>query len=427
MKRVFSELKRIMKSEDSIIKHADEIADLRALIDNDDDLHKFVNLVRDKVQKEAVQAFIDNDGRGMIVMATGSGKSKVAIDIAKYYSKLKKARMYDGNFLLVPTEKLRDENWYEEFTQWRAKSVYENTTRLCYASASKVESFNYLLGVLDEGHNLTELSSEIFSNNNVEHVVVLTATPPTSIEKKMLFERLAIPIVYQLSLDEAVKLGFVAPYKINVVFTELDAVNKNIKSGNKANPFYQTELQKYKYLCDAYESTPKYSKQRFAATLTRMRFIYNLPSKAEAARYLLDNVIPQDDKSIIFCGSIAQANELCENRFHSKISDKAYNAFKAGEINRLSCVQGINEGHNFPGMDSGLAVQINANEKDLIQRIGRLIRFRVGHEAAVWIIVCKGTQDELWLNSATENIDKSKISYYSYADLKQVGYEYNKP
>jgi superfamily II DNA or RNA helicase len=38
---------------------------------------------------------------------------------------------------------------------------------------------------------------------------------------------LAIPLAYELTLDDAVKLGFVAPYKITtVVYTELDTVDK---------------------------------------------------------------------------------------------------------------------------------------------------------------------------------------------------------
>lgn len=423
MKRVFSELNRIMQSDKSIIQFADEIADLRGQLSSEEEFTKFVNLVREKVQDEATQAVIDNDGRGIVAMATGSGKSKVAINVAKYYAKQKKASHYDGNCLLVPTEKLRDENWKDEFEKWKAKAIFEKTERMCYASASKFESFDYYLAILDEGHNLTELSSEIFVNNNIEHVIVLTATPPTNNEKKKLFERLAIPIVYQLSLDDAVKLGFVAPYKINVVYTQLDEVNKNVKSGNKTNPFYQTEAQKYNYLSTQYENAPKYSKERFRASLNRMRFIYNLQSKTEAAKYILQNIVPKQNRTLIFCGSIPQANELCEHRFHSKTSDEDYNKFRNGEIDKMSCVQAINEGHNFVGIDDALATQINSNEKDLIQRIGRTIRYRFGHEAIIWILVCKNTQDEVWLNSAIENFDKSKVNFYSFEQIKNTNYD----
>lgn len=418
MKEIFKELNKIFKESVSVIDRADEIAALRGKLTSDIDLVTFVNKVRERVQEEAKQAVIDNDGRGILAMATGSGKSKIAIDLAKYYSKLDKAKFYDCNCLIVPTQKLRDENWKEEYEKWKAKMVFDKTQRLCYASASKIENFNINLLTLDEGHNLTELSAEIFTNNNVEHVVILTATPPTSNEKKELFDRLAIPIVYHLSLDVAVKLGFVAPYKINVVYTDLDALNKTVKSGNKNNPFYQTEQQKYSYLTNVYENAPKYSQARFRASLTRMRFIYNLASKVEASKYILEHIIPKTDRSLIFCGSIDTANLLCEDRFHSKCSDSAYNRFKIGELDRLSCVEAVNEGHNFIGIDSGLVNQINSQEKDIIQRIGRAIRFRVGHEAILWIVVCRGTQDEVWAKNALQNFDQTKIEHIPFESLK---------
>ena len=419
MKEVFKELNKIFREADSIIDKADEIALLRSEITKNEDLIYFVNKVRERVQNEAKQAVIDNDGRGIVAMATGSGKSKVAIDLAKYYSKAKNAKMFDCNSLVVPTEKLRDENWKEEFEKWKAAKIFDNTERLCYASASKFENFNINLLILDEGHNLTELSSEIFVNNNVENVVILTATLPTSNEKKELFDRLGIPLVYHLTLDIAVKLGFVAPYEITVVYTHLDEINKNIISGTKDKPFYQTESEKYKYLSKVFDNSPKYSQERFRATMNRMRFIYNLKSKTDVAKYILQKSIPETNRTLIFCGSIEQANELNPNRFHSKTTDTAYNRFKKDEIKRLSCVQAINEGHNFIGLDDALVCQLNSKEKDIVQRIGRIVRYRPGHVAQIWIVVCKGTQDEEWAKTALENFDQSKIKHISFESLKK--------
>ena len=55
--------------------------------------------------------------------------------------------------------------------------------------------------------------------------------------------------------------------------------------------------------------------------LQRMRFIYNLPSKLEAAKYILKHIIPIEDRTLIFCGSIAHAEELSKNTYHSKTDD----------------------------------------------------------------------------------------------------------
>ena len=377
MDKVYKKLDALLKKHKSVLSCIDEVENLKGTLSGEE-LTKFVNTVRGIVQEEAKQAVIKNNG-GMITMATGSGKSRVAVELAKYYYN----PLDDYNAaLLVPTEKLRDENWQEEFEKWEAKNVWRGTERLCYASASKIKDYDFPIVILDEGHNITELSSEFFSNNKVERTVLLTATPPSDPVKKEILKSLGIKLVYEVTLDQAVRLGFVAPYKITVVSVALDNTTKNIPGGTKLKPFMTTESAAYAYHCKAiqqamFDKTPSGRKRHQFAILRRMQFIYKIPSKTEVIKFLLEKVIPQDDRSLIFCGSIEQAEAVCPNRYHSKSGDKAYNAFKAEEINRLSCVKAINEGHNFPGVDSGIVGQLNSKEKDLVQRINIPVLYKL--------------------------------------------------
>ena len=303
--------------------------------------------------------------------------------------------------------------------------TWKHTERLCYASASKIGGNEYPIAILDEGHNITELASEFFTDNQVERVVLLTATPPNDPVKVEILRRLNIKLVYELTLDQAVRLGFVAPYKITVITVPLDNVTKNIPGGNKANPFMTTEAACYAYwnkrvqACFGDQTPQGKAKMKFAI-LGRMQFIYKIPSKTQVIKFLLDKVIPKEDRTLIFCGNIEQAEEVCPTFYHSKSSSVAYDAFKNERINRLSCVKAVNEGHNFPGVDSGIIGQLNSKEKDLVQRIGRLIRFRPGHEAHLYIVVSESTQDEKWLENAIENLDQSKVEYVRFPNFKQL-------
>jgi superfamily II DNA or RNA helicase len=418
MDKVYKKLNALLKKHSSILSCIDEIENLRNTLSGEE-LTKFVNTVRGIVQEEAKQAVIKNNG-GMIAMATGSGKSRVAVELAKHY--FDPQDDYHGA-LLVPTEKLRDENWEEEFTKWEAKILWKHTERLCYASASKVKEYNFPLAILDEGHNITDLSSEFFINNKVERTVLLTATPPSDPIKRQILSDLGIYLVYELTLDQAVRLGFVAPYKITVISVALDNVTKNIPGGTKLKPFLTTESAAYAYYSKSiqqamFDKTPSGKKRHQFAILRRMQFIYKIPSKTVAIKFLLEQVIPKTDRTIVFCGNIEQAEDVCPYFYHSKSGDKHYNAFKSEEINRLSCVKAINEGHNFPGVDSGIIGQLNSKEKDLVQRIGRLIRFRPDHEAHLYIVVSEGTQDEKWLENAVSNLDQSKIEYVRFVNFK---------
>jgi superfamily II DNA or RNA helicase len=420
MRKYFRELEELFQNPKSILTYIDKIEALKAKLTDPELSTEFVNKVREKVQEEAKQAIIKNGGTGMIAMATGSGKSRVAVELAKHYCE--DTRHYD-TALIVPTEKLRDENWFEEFTKWKAEKLWPETTRLCYASGSKITDKHFELAILDEGHNITELSSEFFINNEVENIVLLTATPPEDIVKKKILSDLNIKLVYELTLDQAVRLGFVAPYKITVVTVPLDNVTRNIPGGTKANPFMTTEAASYSYWnkrvqSAMFDQTPQGKAKLKFAILGRMQFIYKIPSKTQVIKFLLDKVIPKDDRTIIFCGNIEQAEEVCPTFYHSKSSNSAYDAFKAEQINRLSCVKAVNEGHNFPGVDSGIIGQLNSKEKDLVQRIGRLIRFRPGHKAHLYIVVSESTQDEKWLENAIENLNQSKIEYVRFTNFK---------
>lgn len=346
MRKYFRELEELFQNPKSVLTYIDKIEALREKITEPLAEAEFVNKVREKVQNEAKQAVIANGGTGMIAMATGSGKSRVAVELAKHYA-ASSLFAYKEIAVIVPTEKLRDENWLEEFEKWEAASLWTETTRLCYASASKVNNRDFELAILDEGHNITELSSEFFLNNNVKRTVLLTATPPDDKVKRQILSDLGIDLVYELTLDQAVRLGFVAPYKITVVTVPLDATTKNIPGGTKAKPFMTTEAACYNYWNKRvqgamFDETPQGKAKLKFAILGRMQFIYKIPSKTAVIKFLLDKVIPEDDRTIIFCGNIEQAEEVCPTFYHSKSGNQSYDAFKAEKINRLSCVKAVN-------------------------------------------------------------------------------------
>jgi superfamily II DNA/RNA helicase len=225
----------------------------------------------------------------------------------------------------------------------------------------------------------------------------------------------------------------------------MDNTEKYIKRETKAATFYKTEVETYQYYNKLCIAAP--SKDSF---LKRMRFIYNLKSKTKASQWILENVIPQTDRTIIFCGSKKKATELCDAHFFSRPTkpkpilgnvtpfkqklydekvaeyqfllglwqkDSSYRLFVNKEINRLACCDALNEGENIPDLDWGLLDQLNSNEKDLWQRIGRTIRFRPNHSAKIIIVCAEETEDVKWVNSATANLSGANITWIKFADL----------
>lgn len=378
------------------------------------------NEVKDQKQKEALE-LAKAEERSLVIGATGFGKSKIGVDYAKDIVKLNpNARI----IISVPTEKLRDENWKEEFEKWGALDIWDNNIeRSCYASINKIEGEEYDLFIGDEFHNITELNSGFFAKNRVAKAIALTATEPKDKVKLKVIKDLGFKKVFELNLDEAVELGLVSPYEIVVIEISMDDKDKYIIAGSKAKPFSTTEVKQYKYLSDVirrlmFSNNANDKKQLTFKILDRMRFIYNLRSKTQAAQYFLDNVISKEERTLIFAGGIEQAELLSEYSFHSKSkSSKSFDDFKSEKINRLSCVQALNEGQNIPNIQNALVVQLNSKDLDLVQRIGRIIRYREGHIGKVIILGAIGTKDMDWINNALESFDKSKIKYVRYENI----------
>ena len=86
------------------------------------------------------------------------------------------------------------------------------------------------------------------------------------------------------------------------------------------------------------------------------------------------------------------------------------------KISKLSCVGALNEGMNIKNVDTGIIVQVNSNDLNLVQRLGRLIRKRPGHEAILYIICCKDTQDEVWLKESLKNFQPEKITFHNISE-----------
>lgn len=372
-------------------------------------LEKQILKEKDKKQKEAVESIITAGGKGIISCATGFGKSRIPI----LYAKDKRTNVNPKKVaLIVPTRFLRDEGWKKEFEAWRGKTIYKGLTLLCYRGIDKVVGKEFDLVILDEAHNITEKSAQFFKNNKVRDCIALTATMPKEQEKLDIFSSLGLKEVFSFGLKESQENHFVAPFDIDIVYLGLESFKKEVLVKAK-KPFYVTESQMYDFLNKNVEIA-KLNRNEVSfkrAIGARTNFIYGLKSKVSVLKALEEKYKGQ--RNLFFCGNIQQAEELGIPTFHSKSSMENLIAFKEEKIDSLASVKALNEGHNIPNLDNGIIGQVNSNTRDLLQRIGRVIRWREGHKAKIIILVAKNTQDEVWLESALENIDTDNINYYT--------------
>lgn len=385
---------------------------------------------KEVIQAEAFDAWEKNGEHGLIGNCTGSGKSRIAVMAAQqaYLSAVRAGTAKSFRILLVTfTITAGKVDWPAEFEKWGEGRLLKYVYQTCYASLGKIQKEKYDLVILDEAHHLTSKQYKFFEGNPQPRIMMLTATAPDPEKEwfKLQMLRSLGGIVYTYPLDQGVKDGNVADYRLWIVDMMLDDKKALVPAGTKAKPFLTTELGQYKYLTKMIGTAYQKRNTPWAEALVqkRMHFMNSLQSKKNLAQKILDR-IPAEARTLIFASSIAQTIELCAYTYHSgnedhpSPGDKWLNAFRNKEINRIACVKALNESVNLEDLDYSVIVQANSRARDMIQRIGRSLRFRPGYIANIFIIRVLSTVDEQWIADAIKDLDRSRIRYYSSSNFK---------
>ena len=363
---------------------------------------------RTEIQESIITKVVGSDGHGLMILPTGVGKTRCAIETI--------IRLHGNNdpkiLWVVPTTMLRDKTIPEEWKKWGYAGFFKkHVTVICYRSLHKETSF-YDHIVLDEGHNITALTMQAptFTDSRYGNILLMTATYPSDLDKRLLIADMGLEVIANMSLNKAVELGLVAPFNIKVYPVMMDTA-VDYKVSTKRGSYVTSEQTYYsKITASINRFGPGQAPRQMY--LRRMHAIYRFKSKVRAAKVLLDR-IPDDQRVLIFCGSIDVAKQLCKHQYHSKTSDEAYKMFNSGKINRLAVVKSLNEGHNMVNVDRAVIVQTDSNQRNYIQRQGRAIRWRPGHKAKIIILYSWQTVDYRWVQKSLDGIDSKYIDYYS--------------
>lgn len=363
--------------------------------------------LRDKLQQEALTEACKFRRSGLN-LSVGFGKTKVGLMY------LEKA---GGNTLIVVPKLDIIKSWQDDAVKFGYEEIIEKCSFSTYLSLHKLDPSDYQNIVLDEAHNL-KLSHDVFLSQFNGNVLGLTGTPPkwrNNEKGKMMIKY--YPIRYNYSTDDAVEDNILNDYEVKLHYLPLSSEN-NFKVENKGKSFYTSEQKAYAYATKRVMESSG-GKDEMFAHINRINKLKQFTSKEHYVKQLL-KYIPKDEKVIIFCNTIEQAERLCEYSHHSKKVDSPLEDFKQGNITRLSCVEQLSEGINIPNLKHAIILHTySGGSPKSKQKFGRLMRLSVDELATVHILCYSDTVDEKWVEGNLENFNQEKIEIVTLEQLKQ--------
>lgn len=375
-------------------------------------------------QKNAFESWKNNQLKGILEMATGSGKTLTALNIMTEISKDK--RMF---FVVVCPQTFLVRQWAEEIKAFGVKSVICNSenknwkdqinakifllnedqidvtvtvvTNKTLQNASFLRALKRvkkeMMIIVDECHNIGSFSFEEFlERDELKKISIrlgLSATPDRQGDQKgnEVIEKYLGKVIFQFSLDDAIKGGFLTNYKYFPYFVTLteDEEREYIELSKK---IASLSFSKNSNLKDKKkESTPLEMllfKRARLLNLTNNKILKLLEVIDE---FSFNNLIyvgagkskeeSEDREQKFIDKTIETVSEKMDFKLMKFTSEESKNEreiviqkFKEKDINAVVAIKCLDEGINIPSIERAYILGSTGNYREYVQRRGRILR-----------------------------------------------------
>lgn len=366
----------------------------------------------------------------LIQWPTGVGKSRCALEIIRNYclSPYDTGVVFPKYLIVIPKLVLID-NWKVEITKWLGEDKLSFFSFVTYLSLHKAMDIMWDCIIFDEGHHFTERCAEVFLAQKARRILVLSATV-----KKEARIRLAgsIPNLWYHKIhtrnvieDEILPdpTVFLVPLNLGDLKGQYTYV-KNPKGNGRFRVSYAgrwaylRRKERIEIVCTAQEchslycENVKYWENQFKRTQQMWAHGKWMHYAGERLKWLSEIKTPiikgileilKDCRTLTFCSSIAQTEELGKNNIHSKRKAEGnanLKAFNDSEINHITACAILDEGVNLTSCQVGVFAGLNASEIKIKQRLGRILR----HPHPLIILpYFTGTRDEEIINEMKQD------------------------
>ncbi|WP_158998288.1 DEAD/DEAH box helicase [Pigmentibacter ruber] len=360
-------------------------------------------------QIQALEAWINQQSNGVVVLPTGAGKTVLAI--------LAIAKIQRPTLVHVPTIDLMSQ-WYEVLLKFFGNKIgllgggynqLENITVATYDSAlihvpQKGNKFGFL--IFDECHHLPSEQMQYTATSSIAPFrLALTATPERADGKEKLLYELCGGICFQKDIKE-LEGKTLAPYEVITFEVEmsenekklyqesrqiyLDFIRKNninfqVKNG------WQQFIQLSSRSPEGKEAFSAYLKQKklSQSSANKLNYVWDIIIKHRTDRIL---IFTQDNETAYLIGKSFYLPVLTH---HTKVKEREQflSLFRQGIYSILVTSKVLNEGVDVPEANVAIVVSGSGTVREHVQRLGRILRAKEGKKAILYELISAGTSE----------------------------------
>ena len=380
-------------------------------------------------QQTAIESWLRQKMKGIVVAPTGSGKTLLGVATAQII------RSTPNNCLVVVQTEVLLEQWHKilefelEETVGRIGAGFDDirplTVGIINSLRGKVLPYFKAVIIDQIHHNASEKSISFLADNTFDAILGLTSTLEREDYRHELFKAYGLSVIHNLEYKEAISEKLLSSFDIiNVAVSLNEEENKKNAGYSK---FIDENLEYYNYDIRTvlrFLPTDRRAQILQGCIQSRKKLLGMAERKIGAvARIMLMESAKESPKAVIFCEFIKSAEYIKlqldilgfkSGIYHSEITrqerTKVLEDFRNGIVRVLISCKALEEGLDVPNANLGIIVGGSGVKRQIIQRLGRILRHLPGKTAKLYQTYVADSQDEKWMTKRTATVAREASS-----------------